>query len=65
METEYFTEEKFHSIHDPLLRMEIAEIIWREAEVPCEQDRRRLAGFLQVQQRSGDIILSHYIFLNV
>lgn len=62
METERPTQEKFHSINDSLLGMERAETLRREEEVPCEQSRRRLAGFIQVQQGSSDIILSYYIF---
>lgn len=62
METERPNKEKFHSIDDSLLGMERAETLRREEEVPCEQSRRGLAGFVQVQQRSSDILLSHYIF---
>lgn len=42
--------------------MERAETLRREEEVPSEQSRRGLAGLVQVQQRSSDILLSHYNF---
>ena len=62
MEAKRPPKKKFHTLYDSLLRMEIAEAFRGEEEVSREQGRRRLAGFVQVQQGSSDIILSHYIF---